>query len=180
VHPRESGFFVRSGDPEAAIATIRRQLTRDYPAMQINSFVLQQRVREGLVRERLMAMLSGFFGGLAALLATIGLYGVIAYIMQRRRSEVGIRLALGAEPGQVVRMVLRDAGVLVVCGVAAGVALAVVAGRSAEAMLFGLSATDVATYAMSAALLVAIALAASFIPARRASRVDPMLALRED
>ena len=175
-----AGFFVRSADPAGAIATIRRQFTRAYPAMQINSFVLQQRVREGLVRERLMAMLSGFFGALAALLATIGLYGVIAYIMQRRRSEVGIRLALGALPGQVIRMVLLEASLLVAGGVAAGIALTVLLGRGADALLFGLSPTDATTFAIAAALLAAIALAASAVPAMRASRVDPMLALRQD
>jgi ABC-type antimicrobial peptide transport system permease subunit len=127
-----------------------------------------------------MAMLSGFFGALAALLATIGLYGVVAYIMQRRRNEVGIRLALGARPGQVVRMVLRESGLLVAAGVAAGAALAAVAGRGAEALLFGLSPTDGATFAAAGALLAAIALTASLVPALRASRVDPMLALRQD
>ena len=175
-----AAYFVRAADAEAAIATVRQQLTRTYPDMRVNSFVLERRVQESLVRERLMAMLSGFFGVLAALLATIGLYGVMAYVMQRRRSEVGIRLALGAQPGQVVRMVMRDAGILVVCGVAAGVALSIAAGRSAETLLFGLSPTDVATYAAAIALLTAIALVASLVPALRASRVDPMLALRQD
>ena len=88
--------------------------------MQAEGFVLQRLVHASLVRERLMAMLSGFFGVLAALLASIGLYGVIAYVMQRRRNEVGIRLALGARPGQVVRMVLIEAALLVAGGVAAG------------------------------------------------------------
>jgi putative ABC transport system permease protein len=114
------------------------------------------------------------------LLATIGLYGVMGYVMQRRRNEVGIRLALSAQPGQVVRMVMRDASVLVICGIAAGVALSVAAGRSAETLLFGLSPTDVVTYAAAIALLTCIALNASFVPALRASRVDPMIALRQD
>jgi ABC-type antimicrobial peptide transport system permease subunit len=127
-----------------------------------------------------MAMLSGFFGVLAALLASIGLYGVIAYVMQRRRNEVGIRLALGARPGQVVRMVLVEAAVLVAGGVAAGAVLAILAGRGSESLLFGLSPTDVTTFAIAAALLAAVALLASAIPALRASRVDPMLALRQD
>jgi ABC-type antimicrobial peptide transport system permease subunit len=148
--------------------------------MRFDTFALQRLVRNGLVRERLMAMLSGFFGGLAALLASIGLYGVIAYVMQRRRSEVGIRLALGAQPGQVVRMVLREAAVLVAAGVAAGAVLAVLAGRGTESLLFGLSPTDGVTFLIAAALLIAIALAASVVPALRASRVDPMLALRQD
>ena len=148
--------------------------------MRVDSFILERRVQESLVRERLMAMLSGFFGVLAALLATIGLYGVMAYVMQRRRNEVGIRLALGARPGQVVRMVMRDAAVLVLCGVGVGVALSVAAGRSAETLLFGLSPTDVVTYVAAIALLTGIALIASLVPALRASWVDPMLALRQD
>ncbi len=175
-----AAFFVRGADAEAATATVKRQLTRLHPAMRVDSFILERRVQESLVRERLMAMLSGFFGVLAALLATIGLYGVMAYVMQRRRNEVGIRLALGAQPGQVVRMVMRDAAALVLCGVGVGVALSVAAGRSAETLLFGLSPTDVVTYVAAIALLTGIALIASLVPALRASRVDPMLALRQD
>jgi predicted permease len=172
--------LVRAADADAAIATVRRHLERAYPEMRVDGFVLQRLVHAALVPERLMAMLSGFFGALAALLATIGLYGVVAYIMQRRRNEVGIRLALGARPGQVVRMVLRESGLLVAAGVAVGAALAAVAGRGAEALLFGLSPTDGATFAAAGALLAAIALTASLVPALRASRVDPMLALRQD
>jgi putative ABC transport system permease protein len=148
--------------------------------MRLETFGLQRAVRNGLVRERLMAMLSGFFGALAALLASIGLYGVIAYVMQRRRSEVGIRLALGAQPGQVVRMVLREAAALVGAGVVAGAALAVLAGRGTESLLFGLSPTDGITFLIAATLLASVALLASALPALRASRVDPMLALRQD
>jgi predicted permease len=173
-------LVVRGADADAALATVRRHLARAHPGIQVAGFVLQRLVHATLVRERLMAMLSGFFGVLAALLASIGLYGVIAYVMQRRRSEVGIRLALGARPGQVVRMVLVEAAVLVAGGVAAGAGLAVLAGRGSESLLFGLSPTDVTTFAIAAALLAAVALLASAIPALRASRVDPMLALRQD
>ncbi|MEO5819646.1 MAG: ABC transporter permease [Vicinamibacteraceae bacterium] len=173
-------MLIRSANADAMLATVRRHLKQAHPQFDIDGVVLQQRVRESLVRERLMALLSGFFGVLAALLATIGLYGVIAYIMQRRRNEVGIRLALGAQPGQIVRMVLRDAGMLVVVGVAVGTALAVVAGRGAETLLFGLRPTDVATFAGATLLLATIAFVASAIPAMRAARVDPMRALRQD
>jgi predicted permease len=173
-------LLVRSADAAATLATVRRHVKQAHPRFDVDGMVLQERVRESLVRERLMALLSGFFGVLAALLATIGLYGVIAYIMQRRRNEVGIRLALGAQPGEIVRMVLRDAGLLVLVGVAVGTALAVFAGRSAETLLFGLRATDVVTFAGATLLLAAIAFVASAIPAIRAARVDPMLALRQD
>jgi putative ABC transport system permease protein len=159
---------------------VRRHFGRAHPGIPIEGFVLQRLVQATLVRERLMAMLSGFFGVLAALLASIGLYGVIAYVMQRRRSEVGIRLALGARPGQVVRMVLVEAAVLVAGGIGAGAVLAVLAGRGSESLLFGLSPTDVTTFAIAAGVLAAVALLASAIPALRASRVDPMLALRQD
>jgi predicted permease len=172
--------LVRGADADATLATARRHLARGYPKMHVDGFVLQRLVQATLVRERLMAMLSGFFGILAALLASIGLYGVIAYVMQRRRSEVGIRLALGARPGQVVRMVLAEAVVLVGAGIAAGAVLAVLAGRGSESLLFGLSPTDVTTFAIAAAVLAAVALLASAIPALRASRVDPMVALRQD
>ena len=175
-----ASLLVRGADADAALATVRRHLARTYPDVRPEGFVLQRLVQATLVRERLMAMLSGFFGVLAALLASIGLYGVIAYVMQRRRSEVGIRLALGARPGQVVRMVLVEAAVLVAGGVAAGAVLAVLAGRGSESLLFGLSPTDVTTFAIAAALLAAVALLASAIPALRASRVDPMIALRQD
>jgi len=100
--------------------------------------------------------------------------------MQRRRNEVGIRLALGAQPGQVVRMVMRDASLLVFVGVVAGVALALAAGRSAETLLFGLSPTDAVTYGAAISLLAGIAFVASLVPALRAARVDPMLALRQE
>jgi predicted permease len=173
-------LLVRSADADATLATVRRQLKQAHPSLDVDGLVLQQRVRESLGRERLMALLSGVFGVLAALLATIGLYGVIAYIMQRRRNEVGIRLALGAQPGQIVRMVLRDAGLLVLFGVVAGTTLALIAGRGAETLLFGLRPTDVATFAGATLLLAAIAFIASAIPAMRAARVDPMLALRQD
>jgi ABC-type antimicrobial peptide transport system permease subunit len=172
--------LVRGADADAALASVRRHLSRAYPTMRVEGFVLQRLVHATLVRERLMAILSGFFGVLAALLASIGLYGVIAYVMQRRRNEVGIRLALGARPGQVVRVVLFEAAVLVAGGVAGGTVLAVLAGRGSESLLFGLSPTDVTTFAIAAALLVTVALLASAIPALRASRVDPMLALRQD
>jgi ABC-type lipoprotein release transport system permease subunit len=175
-----TSLLVRAADADAALATIRRHLAQTYPEMHVQTFALQRLVRDGLVRERLMALLSGFFGALAALLASIGLYGVIAYVMQRRRSEVGIRLALGALPGQVVRMVLREAAALVAAGVVAGGGLAVLAGRGTESLLFGLSPTDGVTFAIAAALLASIALLASALPALRASRVDPMLALRQD
>ena len=141
---------------------------------------LQTMVRESLLRERLMATLSGFFGALAALIATIGLYGVMSYTVARRRNEIGIRMALGADRRDVVRMVMREAGVLLVAGVLVGTALAIAAARTAATLLFGLHPGDPATLAMAAGGLGLVAMLASYLPALRASRVEPTEALREE
>jgi ABC-type antimicrobial peptide transport system permease subunit len=133
-----------------------------------------------LLRERVMAMLSGGFGILAGLLATLGLYGVIAYMVTRRRNEIGVRVALGADRAQVVRLVLREALLLLATGLAVGTALAVWAGRAAAALLFGLKPYDPVSLAAAVTLLTSIALLASYVPARRAARLEPMAALREE
>jgi len=125
-----------------------------------------------------MATLSGFFGLLAVLLAVVGLYGVISYIAAMRRNEIGIRMALGASRGDVVGIIVRQTLGLLALGVAVGIVLALVAVRSAGSLLFGLRPNDPLTFAAASALLLTIALIASFLPARRASRVDPMVALR--
>ena len=127
-----------------------------------------------------MATLAGAFGFLAAVLATLGLYVVIAYMVARRRNEIGVRMALGADRGRVVRLVLREAALLLVAGLTIGTGLALWAGRTASAMLFGLKANDTATIAAAIALLAVVALIASYAPARRASRLEPMQALREE
>ena len=141
---------------------------------------MQNQVRESLLRERLMATLSGFFGALAGLIATIGLYGVMSYMVARRRNEIGIRLALGADGADVVRMVMREAGILLGAGVAVGVVMAVAAARTARTLLFGLQPGDPSTIAMAALALAGVAMLASYIPALRASRLEPTDALREE
>jgi putative ABC transport system permease protein len=127
-----------------------------------------------------MARLSGFFGLLAALLATIGLYGVISYMVARRKNEIGIRMALGANRESIVKLVMREAAVLVGLGLSIGTALALAGGRTASAMLFGLKPWDVATFAMALSGLSLVAAAASLLPALRAARLDPMVALRDE
>ena len=127
-----------------------------------------------------MATLSGLFGGLAALLATIGLYGVMSYLVARRKNEIGIRMALGADRAHVVRMVLREAAILLAAGVATGLVIAVVAARTATTLLFGLEPGDPGTLAMAAGGLGLVAMLASYLPALRASRLEPTEALRED
>jgi predicted permease len=166
--------------PAALSATIKRSLAARHPDVIMEFSDFQKDVRDGLTPERLMAMLSGFFGVLAAVLAMVGLYGVISFLVARRRKEIGIRLALGAERGQVVAMVMREAGRLLAIGVVTGAALSLVAGRGARSLLFGLKPYDPLTLVGAALLLALIATAASFLPARRASKLDPMVALRDE
>ena len=153
---------------------------------QVNSSIVVQfqtlptLVRDSLLRERLMATLSGFFGALAALIATIGLYGVMSYMVARRRNEIGIRIALGADRRDVVRMVMREAGLLLAGGVVVGTALAIAAARTAATLLFGLRPGDPTTLAMAAMGLGTVAMLASYLPALRAARLEPTEALREE
>jgi predicted permease len=153
---------------------------------QVNSNIIVQfqtlpaMVRNSLMRERLMATLSGFFGALAALIATIGLYGVMSYMVARRRNEIGIRIALGADRRAVVGMVMREAGLLLAAGVVVGTALAIAAARTAATLLFGLRPGDPATLAMAAIGLGTVAMLASYLPALRAARLQPTDALREE
>lgn len=125
-----------------------------------------------------MAMLSGFFGLVAAVLAVIGLYGVISYVVAARRNELGVRMALGASRTQVIGLVLRQVWMLLAAGVFIGIALSMLAGRVASALLFNLTAYDPLTLMWASLLLIAISSTASFVPARRASKIDPMIALR--
>jgi putative ABC transport system permease protein len=135
-------------------------------------------MRDSLVKERLMAWLSSFFGGLAILLAAIGLYGVIGYVVAQRTNEVGIRMALGADGGKILQMFLGETCLLLAVGCAVGIVLSLAVGRAAETLLFGLKAYDPMTFAAAAVLLAAVAMAASYVPARRAVSVDPIVALR--
>ena len=137
-------------------------------------------VRDSMVTERLMASLSAFLGLLAMLIATIGLYGVMSYMVSRRKVEIGIRMALGADPGSVVRMVLGESSVLLLAGVVIGVGLAIAASRWAASLLYGLEPWDPTSIAMGVVSLGAVSLIAAWIPARRASRVAPTVALRAD
>ncbi len=133
-----------------------------------------------LTDERLVATLSGMFGALALLLACVGLYGLMAYTVNRRTGEIGIRMALGAERGRIARMVLRETLVLVACGVAAGVPAAALASRLIASQLFGLKPDDPLTFAAACAVMTLVTLIASYVPARRAASVDPMQALRSE
>ena len=127
-----------------------------------------------------MASLSGFFGFLAALLATIGLYGVISYMVIRRRNEIGIRMALGADRTRVLGLIMREAAMLLAIGLAVGTVLALAGAKAATSLLFGLKAHDPGTFIFSVSLLAIVSLAASALPAYRAARVDPLDALRNE
>ena len=141
---------------------------------------LAEQVNASLTQERLLATLSGFFGALALLLAGIGLYGVTSYGVNRRRTEIGIRMALGAEPGGVVRMVLLQVAMLVGAGVLTGGLASLWATRYAGSLLYGLQPRDPVTLATSAAVLMAVGAVAGWLPARRAARIDPARVLRDE
>lgn len=173
-----AAMVIASSDGPAAITAIRRAITSKHPDMILQFHDFQQGIRDNLVGERMMAMLSGFFGVLAALLVVIGLYGVLSYFITQRRNEIGIRIALGADSGRVIGLVLRDTAVMLTMGVAVGTVLSLVAGRAATTMLFGLKPYDAATLTFAVLLLAAIAVLASLLPALKASRLDPMTALR--
>jgi putative ABC transport system permease protein len=150
------------------------------PYMDITFSSLRQTVEEGLLRDRLMARLSGFFAILAVVLAVIGLYGVMSYMVAQRRNEIAIRMALGAEPARIFKLVMRESGTLLLVGLAIGVALALGGGRAAAAMLFGLKPGDPLTLGTALLSLSVVAALASLLPARRASHCDPMAALRNE
>ncbi|MCU1295121.1 MAG: hypothetical protein JWP08_3971 [Bryobacterales bacterium] len=174
-------IIVRSNAPLGTLmAGIKRTILNANPSALLQFQVFKTQLRDSLLRERLMAALSGCFGLLAAILATVGLYGVISYMVARRRTEIGIRVALGANRAGILRLVLREAGALVLAGLLVGTVLSIAAAQTAKSFLYGLQPADPVTLELAIVLMAAVALAASFIPAVRASRLDPMAALRED
>jgi putative ABC transport system permease protein len=141
---------------------------------------LDEDLGANVLQERLVATLSGFFGVLALMLAALGLYGVMSYSVTRRRNEIGIRMALGAEPQKVIRLVLRNVAFITAAGLIAGAAGAVATGRFINTLLYNLAASDVTMIVVTAITLAAAAAIAGYLPARRAARIDPMAALREE
>jgi putative ABC transport system permease protein len=176
-----SGFSV-TARVQANRQTIERDLTealsRADAKLAFSFRDYGDQIRETVVQERLVAMLSGFFGVLAMLLAGLGLYGVTSYAVGRQRAEIAVRLALGASPAGVVRMVLRRVLILLVSGAAIGMAMSLWAGKFVDALLFRVEARDPFTLAGAAAVLLAVGLFAGWLPARQASRLDPTAALR--
>jgi ABC-type lipoprotein release transport system permease subunit len=167
------------GDPRTVASEIRKVIAKLAPNLPVQDVAtLAERVNRLLAQERLIAELTGLFGLVALLLACIGIYGLISYAVARRTAEMGIRMALGARRASVVWLVLREALILVLIGLAAGIPLVSAAARLVKSLLFGVSPTDPATLVATAALMLFIAAVAAYLPARRASRVDPMAALR--
>jgi macrolide transport system ATP-binding/permease protein len=170
-----------TGDPSALAAGIRQEIRNidpNLPVLRINT--IKQQLNDVLFQERIVASLSGLFGLLAVALAGLGLYGVVSYTVARRTNEIGIRLALGATPADALRMILKETVALALAGVAIGVPVTLTATRLISSRLFGVGAADPLTIAAAAAALLAVASMAALLPARRAARVDPMVALRHD
>jgi predicted permease len=173
-------FYVRTGaDPEPFLATIPKVVARLDPNLPVENLrtVIEQ-IRQNVFMDRFISVLSAAFAVLATLLAAVGLYGVLAYTVAQRTREIGLRMALGAAPGRVRAMVLRQVGIMTVIGGAIGLTSAVWLGRLAQSLLFQMKGSDMTVLISSTIALSAVALAAGLIPAHRASQVDPMTALR--
>lgn len=177
---RSSVFYVRVRTASgAAYTTIRNEVKRIDAAMPIYELkTLEAQLDETLLTDRLIATLSAGFGLLATVLASIGLYGVMAFVVARRRKELGIRLALGAPPAGVIWLVMREVLLLLAVGLAVGVPAAVLLGRLVATQLYGIQPQDPYVAGVTILILAAVSTAAGFIPAHRASRIDPILALR--
>jgi predicted permease len=170
-----------TGNPDGLLGTVRTQVQQlDKNLAFTNTQTVQQILGQGLWPARMGAALLGLFGALALILASIGIYGVLAYSVAQRTSEIGLRMALGAQPRQVLRLVLRQGMLLALIGAAVGILVALPVARLASGLLYGVSATDPITYAAITLLLMGVALLACYLPARRATRIDPLVALRVD
>jgi predicted permease len=173
-------MLIASRDPAAAQRAVRHILDGKYPGVETQFFDFQQGILDHLVGDRMMARLSGFFGVLAALLVVIGLHGVLSYFLAQRRSEIGIRIALGASRGRVVTAMLGNACLMLVAGLAVGTVLALFVTREAGSLLFGLKPWDPEPLAGAAALLAVVTVVASLGPSMRAANVNPIDSLRAE
>jgi ABC-type antimicrobial peptide transport system permease subunit len=168
-------------DPTGLIAAVRqaaREVDANLPLYSIKTLATQ--VDESLAQERLISVVSSVFGLLSLLLASIGLYGIMAYAVSQRTRELGIRMALGARRSLVLLMVLRQGMTLVLLGIGLGLAVSLSGSRIVTSQLFGITATDPLTFVGAPILLLTVALVACCVPARRATKVDPLIALRQE
>ena len=178
--PAGVGFYVRTSmDSKSMFNALRRKVLELDPALPVYGMkTLERQLDETLSTERLIAVLSAAFGLLATVLAALGLYGIMAFMVARRTKEIGLRMALGAPRGQVVWMVMRETLVLVAAGLAIGIPAALAVSKYVSTQLFGVKATDIASAAAALIILAVVAAGAGFLPARRASTIDPIQALR--
>jgi putative ABC transport system permease protein len=168
-----------AGSPWSSRTAILQAVAGVHKDIVVDLRTFDEDLNAGILQERLVAYLSAFFGGLALLLAALGLYGVMSYSVSRRRNEIGIRMALGAEPSKVVRLVLTNVALITIVGLIAGAGAAVGTGRFINTLLYDLAASDTTMIVVTAITLAAAAAIAGYLPARRAARIDPMAALRE-
>jgi ABC-type antimicrobial peptide transport system permease subunit len=175
-------FALRTRSPRQAITPALRRaiqaVDRNLPLIDIRT--QQEQIDQLLRNERIFALLTASFGVLALVLASIGIYGILAYSVSRRINEIGIRMALGARGAQVMRMILSEAGIMAIIGIITGLAAALAMGKVVASQLYGLKPSDPLTLTAASAVLIATAVAASWIPARRAATIDPMKALRHE
>jgi putative ABC transport system permease protein len=176
-----SRVMIRSSiGPGVLVSSVRNKLAEISPAIHCTFHIFDTWIQDSLLRERLMALLSGLFGVLAIILTAVGLYGVIWYMVTLRTNEIGIRIALGADRRSVVALILREAAIVLGMGLAVGIGLVFVVGRAAAALLFGLQPHDPLTIVIAALMLLVVTTVASALPAWRASSVNPVIALRQN
>jgi predicted permease len=172
-------FLIRTSvRPSAVVSLIQSTVAGVNKSISIQFNTLARQVDDSLVQERVLATLSCFFAGLAMLLVMVGLYGAISYMVTLQQTELGVRMALGAAPGSILRLVLRDVVLILTVGVAAGTGITLLSVQLLQSLLFGLAARDRATIALAAGVVSLVAFIAGYLPARRAAKVDPMSALR--
>jgi predicted lysophospholipase L1 biosynthesis ABC-type transport system permease subunit len=177
---RSSSLAVRTGnDPRVLTETIRREVAAlDGTIPVLGARTIAQEIDNNVMQEKIVATLSSFFGLLALVLASVGLYGVMAHAVARRTREIGIRMALGAQAATVLWLVLRDALLMVGVGSAVGIPAALGLSRFTGSILYGITPADPASFALATAVLLGVAAVASLLPAQRATRIDPIAALR--
>jgi predicted permease len=169
-----------AAEPTSLVPAVKQVMRDIHPGITLEFGTLARQIGDSLQRERMLAVLSGLFGALALALALLGLYGVMSYSVARRRSEIGVRIALGAVRGRVIRMVLSEVTIVVVMGILIGVAGATAASRMVTTFLYGVGPREPGVYLLAVGMLALVALGAGLVPAWRAARVDPIEALREE